>query len=198
MSSRQSRLLLAEEKLSVPQTDSAEIADTLASGVVKHHRVVHLGRNPHAGAGTVLLEVNFINRPQINAGVSCQCAEFFYAWLVLAGQPEQLKAAVCAGESLTGETTSGTDAPLAPPRTSAPSNGRAFCHPRRRRLAHRTRPEFAARRSLRRPSEPDSSGKGGQDVLPRLIQPSHPFRSGESNSPPCAVRLPAHPPLRDN
>lgn len=63
-----------KEKLSVPQTDRAEIADTLARGVVKHHRVVYFRRNPHAGAGTVLLEVNFINRPQVHARISCQGA----------------------------------------------------------------------------------------------------------------------------
>lgn len=100
-----------KEKLPIPQTDRAEIADTLARGLVKHHWVVHFRRDPHTGPGTVLLEVHFINRPQIHGGISCQCAEFFYAWLVLAGQPEQSKVAVCGGESLTGETASGTDAP---------------------------------------------------------------------------------------
>jgi hypothetical protein len=51
--------------------------------VVKHHRIVHLGWHPHAGAGTVLLKMNFINRPQVNGGILCQCAEFFCARLVL-------------------------------------------------------------------------------------------------------------------
>jgi len=56
-----------EEKLSIAQADSAEIADALASGMVKHHWVIHLGWNPHSSARTVLLKMNFINRPQINA-----------------------------------------------------------------------------------------------------------------------------------
>src|SRR6516225_3869020 len=80
-----------EEKLSISQTDGPKIADPLASGMVKKDRVVHFGRNPHSGARTVLLKMNFINRPQINGGVSGQSAEFFYAWLVLAGQLERIK-----------------------------------------------------------------------------------------------------------
>src|SRR5258705_5090701 len=70
-----------KDKLSISQTDGAGIADPLASRLVKNHRVVHFGPSPHSGAGTVLLKMNFINRPQINRGVSCQSAEFFYAWL---------------------------------------------------------------------------------------------------------------------
>src|ERR1022692_2227343 len=112
-----------KEELTIPQTDGAEIADALARRMVKQHRILHLGWNPHSGAGTVLLKVDLINRPQINGGIFCQCAEFFYAWLVLAGQLEQLRGAVFAGENPTGETISGTDATLAPPQTSAPNSG---------------------------------------------------------------------------
>src|SRR6266568_4520977 len=187
-----------EQKLSISQTHGAEIANTFASGVVKQHRVVHLGWNPHSGAGTVLLKMNFINRPQVNGWIFCQCAEFFYAWLGPVGQLERLTGAACAAESPTGETASGTDAPLVPLRTSVPSSGRAFCHPKRRRLPLPSRPEFASRRFQRRPFESYLRVKEGQGVLPRSIRPGHPFQSDGPSSPPCATRHRAHWRLRGN
>jgi len=71
-----------EEKLSIAQTDGTEVTDALARGMVKDHRVIHLVSNPHAGAGAVLLKMNFIDCPQINALIPCQGAEFFLcaAW----------------------------------------------------------------------------------------------------------------------
>src|SRR5579862_8775971 len=187
-----------EEKLSISQTDGAKIADALASWMVKNHWVVHLGRNPHSGARTVLLKMDFINRPQINRGVSCQSAEFFYAWLVLAGQLERLEGAACAGESPVGETTSGTDAPLTPRRTCAPSSGRGFCHPKRRRLLLQTRLEFVLKRFQPELFESNSSVKDDQGALLRSIRPSHPFQNDGPNSPLCVGRHRAHRLLRGN
>lgn len=60
--------------------------------------------------------MNFSNRPHVRAWISCQRAELLHAWLVLAGQLGRLAGAVCAAESLIGETITGLDAASAPPR----------------------------------------------------------------------------------
>jgi hypothetical protein len=73
--------LPVEKKLAIAQPNSPEVADTLARGVVQHHRVFHLGRNPQATARTMLLKMDFIDGPQINGGIAGQRAEFFYARL---------------------------------------------------------------------------------------------------------------------
>jgi hypothetical protein len=52
---------------------------------MQQHRVRILGRNPHHRPRSVLLEVAFIQAPQINAGVAGQTTEFFYIAPALPG-----------------------------------------------------------------------------------------------------------------
>jgi len=96
---------LRHHQLPVGQAHCPEETDTLARGCVQAHRVLHLWGNPHAATRTMLLEMHFIHRPQIDCGVSGQCAEFFYARLVTAGRLEPLEAGVCATETPVVGTT---------------------------------------------------------------------------------------------
>ena len=68
-------------ELSVTQAHSPEVADGLAGRSVSAHWVPDFGRNPHAAAASVLLEMNLIQRPQINPRIDGQRLEFFYCRL---------------------------------------------------------------------------------------------------------------------
>ena len=70
--------LLQRNQLSVPEVHRSEQRHRLSRGSMEQHRVRILGRNPHHRPRSVLLEVAFIQAPQINAGVAGQAAEFFY------------------------------------------------------------------------------------------------------------------------
>src|SRR3974390_3554371 len=79
----------------VAQAHPADKADALSGGCVIAHWVLHLGGNPQATTRAMLLAMHFIHRPQIDFGLSCQCAEFFYARLATEGRLDSLVAGVC-------------------------------------------------------------------------------------------------------
>ncbi len=79
--------LLLGHQLSVPKIHGSEQRHGLASGSVEQHGVRVLGRNPHHGPRAMLLEMAFVQAPQINAGVVGEAAEFFY---IAAGPPGPL------------------------------------------------------------------------------------------------------------
>ncbi len=58
--------------------DRAEHSRALSSGGVKQNRVGLLGRDPHPAARAVLLEMAFVQKPEINSGRASESAEFFY------------------------------------------------------------------------------------------------------------------------
>lgn len=69
---------LHRDQLSVAEAHGTEERYRLSGGSMEQHRVRILGRNPHHRPRSVLLEVAFVQAPQINAGVAGQAAEFFY------------------------------------------------------------------------------------------------------------------------
>lgn len=104
----------SKDEAAIAQADGAEITHALASGIVPDHRIRDVGRNPHAAAGAVLLEVDFINCPQIDVASTRQIAEFFYAPI---GAPRPLwrsPGGVCAGENPIAGTAVGTGVPRFP------------------------------------------------------------------------------------
>jgi len=94
----------AEEELAIPQADGSKIADAFAGGSVEQNGIIDLRRNPHPSTRTVLLKMNFVDRPEINGGILGQSAEFFYARLAFADQLEPPPGAACGSENPTGET----------------------------------------------------------------------------------------------
>lgn len=70
--------LLSRNQLSVPEVHRSEQRHRLSCGSMEQHGVRILGRNPHHRPRSVLLEVAFVQAPQINARVTGQTAEFFY------------------------------------------------------------------------------------------------------------------------
>jgi hypothetical protein len=92
-------LLFLENQFPIAQTDSSEIAHALTSGMMQQYRVLFLRRDPYQTTRSILLEMNFINRPQIDFGIGCEPPEFFYMPPEAQGQPGQSEGVVCADES---------------------------------------------------------------------------------------------------
>jgi hypothetical protein len=77
--------LLQRNQLSVAGIYRSEQRHRLSRGSMHQQRVRILGRNPHHRSRSVLLEVAFIQAPQVNAGVGGQTTEFFYIAPALPG-----------------------------------------------------------------------------------------------------------------
>jgi hypothetical protein len=91
------------DQLAVTQAHGAEISDTPSRRMMQQHRVDRLRRNPHPASRAVLLEVNFIHCPKVNALASCQSAKFFLPSLGPRHSRWQLRASASVGEIRVGE-----------------------------------------------------------------------------------------------
>src|SRR5712692_2237032 len=69
--------LATEEKLAVPQTNGGKVADALTRRMMIHNGILDLRRNPHAAARSLLLEVHFVQSPQVHRSVRHQFSKFF-------------------------------------------------------------------------------------------------------------------------
>ena len=65
------------DELAGAQTDRPEAGDRLAGGRMDQYRILDLGRHPHAAPSTMLLEVAFVDAPELNAPASGQAVQFF-------------------------------------------------------------------------------------------------------------------------
>src|SRR5450755_531752 len=63
-------------ELSGVQTDGPKAGHRLSSRRMPQDRVLDFRRYPHAAARTVLLEVTFIQTPQLDVGVFFYCRDF--------------------------------------------------------------------------------------------------------------------------
>ena len=92
----------------VCRTDGAENGDRLpCGGVIKNGIGVFRG-NPHHAPRSVLMEVTFVGKQQINFLSSGQLSEFFYMRLSPPGRPGRSRLWVYADEIRVGEKASGT------------------------------------------------------------------------------------------
>lgn len=64
-------------ELSGVQTDGPKTGHGFSGGRMPQDRVLDFWRYPHSTAGTVLLEVTFIQTPQLDVGTTSQTAKFF-------------------------------------------------------------------------------------------------------------------------
>ena len=64
-------------QFAISQSYCPEVADAFSGGSVNAHRVLNLRRYPHAAAAPVLVEMHFIQRPQIHAGIGGENVESF-------------------------------------------------------------------------------------------------------------------------
>jgi len=75
LSALKSAPLLAVNEATVIEADGAEVADTLAGGVMEEYGVLDFGRHPHPAAGTMLLEMDLVEGPKLDAGFAHQARD---------------------------------------------------------------------------------------------------------------------------
>ena len=180
-------------KLAVAESDGTEVADAFTSGRVDEDRIPDLRGNPHTAPAPVLLEMDLIHRPEINAWVGGQFAEFFLPPPADAGRIGPLAVGVCGGETPTAERAAGIASPSVPPRAASAGSSTAAAHPIAVLAARSPRgnavvppPPFLALAG--------SSGRGGRSAPRRLKRQIRVPRSGEPSTPPCAENRPGLPP----
>lgn len=86
---------------------AAKERNGFARGRVSHNRIPFLRGNPHYASASVLLEVAFIQRPEVNVRVACHPSEFFYILPAVRGQHGQSGAVASAAETPSCETSVG-------------------------------------------------------------------------------------------
>ena len=91
--------LSLENQLSIAQTNSPKVTDTLARRMVQQDRVHLLRGHPHPTTRSILLKMNFIGRPQIDFWIGGEASEFFYMPPEVQDRPGRSETAVCADES---------------------------------------------------------------------------------------------------
>src|SRR5437879_6117778 len=109
------------DELTAIEAHRAEAGDRFARGRVQDNRVLDLGRHPHPSAGSVLLEVAFVQAPQIHVSATGQSAQFFLPPPPGSGRIGLPAAGACASETPSDETGAGTGAP--PNRFRSASSG---------------------------------------------------------------------------
>src|SRR5437016_960527 len=98
------------DELPAIEVHRPEAGDRFARGRVQHNRILVLGRYPHPGAGSVLLEVAFVQAPQIQVSATGQSAQFFLLPQPGSGRLGLPAAGACATETPSDETGAGTGA----------------------------------------------------------------------------------------
>ena len=101
-------LLSLGKQLAVAQAHRSEIAHAFACRSMKQNWIFYFGWYPHPTARTMLLEMNLIQGPKINADLLSQRPEFFYAGSVIQDRRVQSWAWACGAEILAGGRVAGT------------------------------------------------------------------------------------------
>ena len=189
--------LLNRHEFAVTKAHRAEIADRFTRRMVEQNRILDLGWNPHEATGAMLLEVHFIDSPQINTRIFRQFTEFFYKQPAVPCPHEQSRGVVCAIETPFAGKDAGTAAPARPTRTLESKTRTMSCRPIRRRISFRPRQVFGATPSLSSPFASRSNGWGGQSARPRLARKTPASQTFSPSTRPCEAHLPVGAPLRD-
>lgn len=184
-------------QLAVAYPDRAEVADALSRRRMDADRIPNFRRNPHPTPAAVLLEVDFIQRPQINGGISRQQLEFFLLPLALPGPLGRLPVAGCAGGIQAVERAAGTGARAGSRRTASSETKTAMGHPKVELVDHSEQGCVEAPR-LPVPVALRLAVKAALRALHLPSRQSHPVRIDAPSSPPSAARLPVDAPPRGN
>jgi len=123
-------LLPGKAEFAIAQANCTEVSHAFACGVMEKNRIFHLRGNPHDAPGAMLLEMDFINCPNVIARAD-EPLQFFYMPSGPQGRHGRSKASAFACETRVGGKASGIAALLGPRRIGASQSWRASCHPRR-------------------------------------------------------------------
>jgi hypothetical protein len=92
-------LFSLENQFSITQPDSPEVSDTLARRMMQQYRIDILRRHPHPTTRSILLKMNFIDRPQIDSWIGGKSSKFFYMPPEVQDRPGRSETAVYVDES---------------------------------------------------------------------------------------------------
>src|SRR5277367_316567 len=86
----------SKQESAIAQTHGREVTHALPGRMMIYHRIPGFRRNPHAAAGTLLLKVHFVQRPQIHGVVAHQSAGFFYVPSAVTDRHAPTRGGACA------------------------------------------------------------------------------------------------------
>ena len=121
--------LPGKAKFTIAQADRAEVSHAFSGGVMEKNRIFHFRGNPHDAPGAMLLEMDFINCPNVIARAN-EPLQFFYMPSGPRGRHGRSEASAFACETRVGGTVSGIAALSGPHRIGSSQSWRASCHPR--------------------------------------------------------------------
>lgn len=158
----------------IAQAHRPEVADALAGRMLEHDGILDLRRHPQVAPRAILVEVPFIERPEVHRGIGGQRLEFFMRGLFLRVGPGDHRARLAVPEL-----------PLAQEIPALPGAQRHGQLPyvRRQRLAV---PQIAGQPYLRRFAPQGRSDLGHV----RRVQPGGPARLGDQHHPVEPVIVP--------
>ena len=175
-------------QLAVTQADGAEVTDAPPRRVMQQHWIHGLRRNPHPASRTVLLEVNFIHRPEVDFVASCQPPEFFLPGPDPQGWRWRSEASVSGGEIRVAGTIAGIAASPGSPPTGSSRTPTGSSRPTGFPSARNRSAACAAPRQC--PGcAPRSTVVAGQAALPRSDRSIRHVRTGAPSRPPFAAHL---------
>jgi hypothetical protein len=79
--------LATEYQSAVPEADRSEVPHAFSRRVMKYDWIFVFWWNPHAASRSLLLEMDFIERPEIHSLVFYESSEFFLWRFCRAGSP---------------------------------------------------------------------------------------------------------------
>jgi hypothetical protein len=184
---------LGNAELPVPNPDGSEVTDRLTGGGVEADRILDFRRDPHSTAAAVLLKMDLIHRPKVDAGIASEFSEFFLPPPAIAGRLGLPSVGVCAAGTQTGEITSGSCARSSSLRIVFAEKPKAKDRPKAGPVARNGRD--CALTPLRLERDPCRSiSTVGPPARRRSIPRTRFARIGGPRFPPSGERPPTFPP----
>ena len=184
-------------QLAVTQSNGAEVADAFSRRRMDADRIPNFRRNPHPTPAAVLLEMNFIQRPQIDGGVGRQQQEFFLLPLEPLDPLDRLPVAVCASGTQIAGRAAGTAARAGSPRTAFSETTTATGRPTAEPASHNGR-GCAEEPPLLAPSVWGSAARVAPRAGRRPGRQNRPARIDAPSSRPTGAHRPIAGPPPDN
>ena len=137
-------LWLGRDESPVFDSNRTEVADAFAGRRMTADRIANFWWDPHSAAAAMLLEMDFIHRPEFDVISSCESLEFFLLRPAFLGPLEQLPAWVCADEIRVDETAAGIAGHVMRCRTAFPESSTTAGHPKAAPASHSRRDSSSA------------------------------------------------------
>src|SRR6266571_6720042 len=178
--------LLPIDEETVTQAHCTKVSNAPACRVVQEDGIFGLGRHPHPAARSMLLEVDFIQRPHVRVILPGQDFEFFYAPPGAPGRRWRLQGGVSEAGTRVAGILAGTDARRYLPGSARQCRKTTSCHPTSRCHVPMIPEAFVTTPQSHAPAPPSGASDGPGDRL-QPNQTGHVSRTCGPNSLPYAV-----------